>query len=106
MGAPRGVGCTAIERIDEPEGSDALRSARGLVTSPARGPWSSALSVASPNPDVRHLDFTDCGHVVVRPWPQGQAPPMPFDNGGTDEALDAAHDVALPAVVRHLRGDD
>ena len=57
-------------------------------------------------PDVRHLDFPDCGHVVGRPWPQGQAPPMPFDNGGTDEALDAAHDVALPAVVRHLRGDD
>jgi dienelactone hydrolase len=54
--------------------------------------------------DVRHLDFPRCGHVVVRPWPQGQAPPMPFDNGGTDEALDAAHDVALPTVVRHLRG--
>jgi hypothetical protein len=27
---------------------------------------------------------------------------MPFDNGGTPEALDAAHEVALPAVVRHL----
>jgi dienelactone hydrolase len=53
--------------------------------------------------DVRHLDFPECGHVVVRPWPPGQAPPMPFDNGGTDEALDAAHDVALRAVVRHLR---
>lgn len=55
--------------------------------------------------DVRHLDFPGCGHVVVRPWPAGQAPPTPFDNGGTDEALDAAHDVALPAVVHHLRGD-
>ncbi|MFT3852316.1 MAG: acyl-CoA thioester hydrolase/BAAT C-terminal domain-containing protein [Ilumatobacteraceae bacterium] len=54
--------------------------------------------------DVRHRDFPACGHVIVRPWPQGQAPSMPFDNGGTDEALDAAHDVALPAVVRHLRG--
>lgn len=54
--------------------------------------------------DVRHLDFPECGHVVVRPWPPGQAPPMPFDNGGTDEALDAAHDVALPAVVSHLGG--
>jgi dienelactone hydrolase len=52
--------------------------------------------------DVRHLDFPECGHVVVRPWPQGHAPPMPFDNGGTDEALDAAHHVALPAVVTHL----
>lgn len=52
--------------------------------------------------DVRHLDFPECGHVVVRPWPPGQAPPMPFDNGGTEEALDAAHAVALPAVVRHL----
>jgi len=56
--------------------------------------------------DVRHLDFPECGHVVVRPWPPGQAPPMPFDNGGTDEALDAVHDVALPAVVGHLRGGD
>ena len=56
--------------------------------------------------DVRHLNFPECGHVVVRPWPPGQAPPMPFDNGGTDEALDAAHDIALPAVVGHLRGDD
>ena len=55
--------------------------------------------------DVRHLDFPECGHVVVRPWPPGPAPPMPYDNGGTVEALDAAHDVALPAVVRHLRGD-
>ena len=50
--------------------------------------------------DVRHLDFPDCGQVVVRPWPPGQAPAMPFDNGGTAEALDAAHDVALPAVAR------
>src|SRR4051794_36749780 len=55
--------------------------------------------------DVRHLNFADCGHVVIRPWPPGQAPPMPYDNGGTPEALDAAHDVALPEVVRHLRGD-
>ena len=55
--------------------------------------------------DVRHLYFPECGHVVVRPWPPGQAPPMPFDNGGTAEALDTAHDVALPAVVRHL-GED
>jgi pimeloyl-ACP methyl ester carboxylesterase len=54
--------------------------------------------------DVRHLDFPECGHVVVRPWPPGQAPPMPYDNGGTAEALDAAHDQALPAVVRHLGG--
>lgn len=53
--------------------------------------------------DVRHLDFPTCGHVVVRPWPPGQAPPMPFDNGGTAEALDAAHEVALPDDVRHLR---
>jgi hypothetical protein len=30
---------------------------------------------------------------------------MPYDNGGSAEALDAAHDVALPEVVRHLRGD-
>jgi dienelactone hydrolase len=52
--------------------------------------------------DVRHLDFPECGHVIVRPWPPGQAPPMPFDNGGTEEALDAAHEVALPAVVGHL----
>jgi dienelactone hydrolase len=55
--------------------------------------------------DVRHLDFPECGHVVVRPWASGQAPSMPFDNGGTAEALDAAHEVALPAVVRHLGGD-
>jgi dienelactone hydrolase len=55
--------------------------------------------------DVRHLDFPKCGHVVVRPWAPGQAPPTPFDNGGTADALDAAHDVALPAVVRHLSGD-
>lgn len=55
--------------------------------------------------DMRHLNFPDCGHVVVRPWPTGQAPPMPYDNGGTAEALDAAHAVALPEVVRHLRGD-
>ena len=55
--------------------------------------------------DVRHLDFPECGHVVVRPWEPGRAPPMPFDNGGTAEALDAAHEVALPAVVRHLGGD-
>jgi dienelactone hydrolase len=55
--------------------------------------------------DVRHLDFPDCGHVVVRPWAPGQAPPTPFDNGGTTDALDAAHEVALPAVVRHLHGE-
>jgi pimeloyl-ACP methyl ester carboxylesterase len=55
--------------------------------------------------DVRHLDFPECGHVVVRPWPSGQAPPMPYDNGGTPDALDAAHEVALPEVVRHLRRD-
>ena len=55
--------------------------------------------------DVRHLTFPECGHVVIRPWPAGQAPPMPYDNGGTAEALDAAHDVALPEVVRHLGGD-
>jgi hypothetical protein len=54
--------------------------------------------------DVRHLDFPVCGDVVVRPRPPGQAPPMPFDNGGTAEALEAAHDVALPAVARHPRG--
>lgn len=54
--------------------------------------------------DVRHLDFPGCGHVVVRPWPPGQAPPVPFDNGGSAEALDAAHEVALPAVAGHLRG--
>ena len=54
--------------------------------------------------DVRHLDFPRCGHVVVRPWPPGQAPPTPFDNGGTAEALDAAHEVALPAVATHLGG--
>lgn len=52
--------------------------------------------------DVLHLDFPECGHVVVRPWPAGQAPPMPFDNGGTEGALEAAHAVALPAVVTHL----
>lgn len=52
--------------------------------------------------DVRHLD-PECGHVVVRPWPPGQAPALPFDNGGSEEALDAAHEVALPAVVNHLR---
>jgi serine/threonine protein kinase len=55
--------------------------------------------------DVRHLDFPECGHVVVRPWALGQAPPTPFDNAGTADALDAAHDVALPAVVHHLSGD-
>jgi pimeloyl-ACP methyl ester carboxylesterase len=54
--------------------------------------------------EVRHLNFPHCGHVVVRPWPRGHAPPMPFDNGGTAEALDAAHEVALPAVARHLGG--
>lgn len=54
--------------------------------------------------NVRFLDFPECGHVVVRPWPPGDAPPMPFDHGGTAEALDAAHDVALPEVVRHLGG--
>jgi len=54
--------------------------------------------------DIRHLDFPDCGHVVVRPWPPGQAPTMPFDNGGTAEALDAAHEMAFPAVVRHFGG--
>jgi len=55
---------------------------------------------------VTVFDFPDCGHVVVRPWPPGQAPPMPFDNGGTHDALDAAHAVALPAVVTHLRAGD
>jgi pimeloyl-ACP methyl ester carboxylesterase len=55
---------------------------------------------------VRHVDFPGCGHVVVRPWPHGQAPPMLFDNGGTEEALDSAHDVALSAVVSHLHGGD
>jgi len=64
------------------------------------------MQAHSRSADVRHLDFPECGHVVVRPWPPGQAPPMPFDNGGTDEALDAAHDAALPAVVRHLREGD
>ena len=54
--------------------------------------------------DVEHLDFPDCGHVVVRPWPQGHAPSMPNDLGGTDDALDRAHATALPAVVRHLGG--
>lgn len=62
------------------------------------------MAAHSRGADVDHLDFPECGHVVVRPWPSGQAPPTPFDNGGTDEALDAAHDVALPAVVDHLRG--
>lgn len=55
--------------------------------------------------DVRHLDFPDCGHVVVRPWPPGQAPAGPYDNGGTAEALDAAHERAFPEVVAHLRGE-
>jgi pimeloyl-ACP methyl ester carboxylesterase len=54
--------------------------------------------------EVCHLDFPECGHVVVRPWPAGQAPLLPFDNGGTAEALDAAHALALPAIVRHLGG--
>jgi len=55
--------------------------------------------------DIRHINFPDCGHVIVRPWPKGEAPPpTPFDNGGTPEALDAAHEIALPAVVQHLRG--
>lgn len=54
--------------------------------------------------DVRHIDFPDCGHVIVRPWHQGQAPPTRFDNGGTPAALDAAHEIALPEVVQHLRG--
>lgn len=52
--------------------------------------------------DVQHLHFPECGHVVVRPWPAGQMPPTPFDNGGTPEALDAAHEIALPAVAAHL----
>ena len=63
------------------------------------------MTVHGRSDDVRHLDFPECGHVVVRPWPKGPAPPMPFDNGGTDDALDAAHEVALPAVARHLGGD-
>jgi pimeloyl-ACP methyl ester carboxylesterase len=54
--------------------------------------------------DVRHLNFPECGHVIVRPWPAGQAPPTAFDYGGTVQALDAAHNVALPEVVQHLRG--
>lgn len=54
--------------------------------------------------DVRHIDFPDCGHVIIRPWPLGQAPQTQFDNGGTAAALDAAHEIALPEVVRHLRG--
>lgn len=54
--------------------------------------------------DVRHLNFPECGHLVVRPWPPGKAPPTPYDNGGTTEALDAAHEVALPEIVVHLRG--
>jgi hypothetical protein len=29
---------------------------------------------------------------------------MPYDNGGSVEALDAAHDVALPDLVDHLGG--
>lgn len=53
---------------------------------------------------VRHLSFPRCGHVVVWPWPPGAAPSMPYDNGGTAEALDAAHEAALPEVVRRLRG--
>lgn len=53
--------------------------------------------------EVRHIDFPECGHVIVRPWSPGKAPPTAFDYGGTVEALDAAHDVALPEVVRHLR---
>jgi hypothetical protein len=60
------------------------------------------MSAHGRNADVRHLAFPECGHVVVRPWASGQAPPMPFDNGGTAEALDAAHEVALPVVARHL----
>jgi dipeptidyl aminopeptidase/acylaminoacyl peptidase len=63
------------------------------------------MTAAGRATDVRHIDFPDCGHVVVRPWPPGQQPPLPGDLGGTPEALDAAHDVALPAVVRHLRGE-
>lgn len=51
---------------------------------------------------VRHVNFPDCGHVIVRPWPPGQAPPIAADIGGTDQALDDAHDAALPEVVRHL----
>ena len=53
--------------------------------------------------DVEHLVFPECGHVIVRPWPAGFVPDMPFDNGGTPAALDAAHEMALPAVVRHLK---
>jgi uncharacterized protein len=51
---------------------------------------------------VQRLHFPECGHVIIRPWPKGQMPPTPFDNGGTPEALDAAHEAALPEVVRHL----
>lgn len=63
------------------------------------------MKASGQSANVRHLNFPGCGHVVVRPWAPGQAPPMTYDNGGTDEALDAAHDEALPEVIRHLRGD-
>lgn len=37
---------------------------------------------------MRHLDLSQCGHVVVRPSPPGQASPTAFDYDGTTEALE------------------
>jgi dienelactone hydrolase len=54
---------------------------------------------------IRHLRFAQAGHALFPyPRPPDEAPvSMQVDFGGSDESADAAHQVAWPEVVRHLR---
>jgi dienelactone hydrolase len=59
--------------------------------------------------DVRHINFPDAGHVLfpyaARGADEGDAPPMPYDLGGSPAAAQQAHAIAWPEVVRTLQGD-
>ena len=55
---------------------------------------------------IRHLNFPEAGHVLFpyhAPSPSGAALPMRFDLGGSPESGSAAHAIAWPDVVEHLR---
>ena len=55
---------------------------------------------------VRHLNFPDAGHVLFpyhASFPSGAVLPMRFDLGGSPEFGSAAHAIAWPEVVQHLR---
>ena len=52
--------------------------------------------------DVQHLSFADAGHALFPYEPDSASQPMPFDLGGSAAAIEKAHALAWPEVVRTL----